>query len=192
MLKNNTDIFALCETNLHDNIQDSDFQLPGYLPIHHNDAGHIHGLGVYVKSNLLIAQETILEDENECVFCLAFLHSTTFIFFLYHSPSSSSCSVVEAVSSNIDKTLILQPSNIMECGDFNAHNYEWLCHSHTTDVAGLLCQEFAMAKDLIQISLFASLTVMIISHIFLTYSFVQILTLALLLPILLWENLTIW
>ena len=31
-------------------------------------------------------------------FRLALLHSTTFIFFLYHSPS---CSVVEAVSSNI-------------------------------------------------------------------------------------------
>ena len=36
------------------------------------------------------------------------------LFFLYRSPSSSSCSVVEAVSSNIDKVLILQPSaNIM-------------------------------------------------------------------------------
>ena len=32
MLKNNPDIFALCETNLHGGIQDSDFQLPGYLP----------------------------------------------------------------------------------------------------------------------------------------------------------------
>ena len=37
MLKNNPDIFALCETNLHDDIQ---------------DAGNMHGLGVYVKSNL--------------------------------------------------------------------------------------------------------------------------------------------
>ena len=34
-------------------------------------------------------------------FRLALLHSTAFIFFLYHLPSSSSCSVVEAVSSNI-------------------------------------------------------------------------------------------
>ena len=41
-------------------------------------------------------------------FRLALLHSTTFIFFIYHSPSSSSCFVVEAVSSNIDKALILQ------------------------------------------------------------------------------------
>ena len=119
MLKNNSDIFALCETNLHDDIHDSDVQLHGYLPIQRKDAGHMHGLGVYVKSNLPIARETILEDENESYMCfrLALLHSTTFIFFLYHS----SCSVVEAVSSNVDKALILQPSaNIMVCGDFNA------------------------------------------------------------------------
>ena len=39
----------------------------------------------------------------------------------------------------------------MVCGDSNAHNARWLCHSHTTDVAGLFCQEFAMAQDLTQI-----------------------------------------
>ena len=74
----------------------------------------MHSLGVYVKSNLPIARETILEDENESYMCfrLALLHFTTFIFFLYRSPSSSSCSVVEAVSSNIDSTYspTLQPS----------------------------------------------------------------------------------
>ena len=85
-------------------------------------------------------------------FHLALLHSTTYIFFLYCSLSSSSCSVVEAVSSNIGKALILQPSaNIIVCGDFNAHNTEWLCYSPTTNVAGLFCQEFAMAPDLTQI-----------------------------------------
>ena len=95
----------------------------------------MHDLDVYVKSNLPIAQETILEDENEPHMCFRLaLHSTTFIFVLYRSLSSSSCSVVGGVS------LILHPSaNIMVCGDFNAHNTEWLCHSHTTDVAGLFC-----------------------------------------------------
>ena len=78
-------------------------------------------------------------------FRLAILHSTTFIFFLY----LVSCSVVKAVSSNIDKAPILQPSaNIMVCGDSNGHNTKWLCHSHITDVAGL----FAMAQDLTQIA----------------------------------------
>ena len=41
------------ETNLHNDIQDSDFQSTDYLPIHRKDAGHVHGLSVYVKSNLL-------------------------------------------------------------------------------------------------------------------------------------------
>ena len=83
-------------------------------------------------------------------FLLVLLHSTTFIIFLYHSPSSSSCSVIEAVSSNM--ALILQPfANIMVCGEFNAHKTEWLCHSHTTVVAGLFCQVFAMAQDLTHI-----------------------------------------
>ena len=75
-------------------------------------------------------------------FVLALLHSATLIFFLYRSPSSSSCSVA----------LILQTfDNIVVCGDFNAHNTEWLCHFHTIDVAGLFCQESAMAQDLTQI-----------------------------------------
>ena len=39
----------------------------------------------------------------------------------------------------------------MVCGDFNGHTTEWLCHSHTSDIAGLFCQEFAMAQDLTQI-----------------------------------------
>ena len=114
----------------------------------------MHGLGVYAKNNLPIAREPTLEEDNESYMCfrLALLHSTTYIFFLYRSPSSSSCSVVEAVSSNIGKALILHPSaNIMVCGDFNAHNTEWLGHSHTTDAAGVFCQEFVLAQDLTQI-----------------------------------------
>ena len=75
---------------------------------------------------------------HACVF--VWLFYKYLLFFLYRSPSSSSCSVVEAVSSNIDKALILHPSaNIMVCGDFNAHNTEWLGHSHTT--VAVFCQE---------------------------------------------------
>ena len=84
MHKNKPDIFALCETNLHDNTQDSDFQLPDYLPIHRKDAGHMHGLGVYAMSNLPIAREPTLEEDNESYMCfrLALLHSTTYIFLI--------------------------------------------------------------------------------------------------------------
>ena len=87
MLKNNTDIFALCQTNLHDDIQASDLQLSGYLPIHCKDAENMHGLGVYVKRNLPIARETILEDENESYMCV-------FVWLLYILiPSYFSCIV---------------------------------------------------------------------------------------------------
>ena len=65
---------------------------------------------------------------------------------------------------------------------------EWLSHSHSTDFTSLFCHEFALAQDLTQIVDFN--TRMIISHIFMTYSFVLILTPALLLLIILWENLT--
>ena len=102
MLKNNPGIFALCETNLHDDIQDSDFQLPDYLPILERMLGICMAL-VFVKSNLRIDRETIIEDENEsCVFSFG---TSTFYYlhiFLYCLPSSSSCSVVEAVSSNLN------------------------------------------------------------------------------------------
>ena len=82
MLKTNPGIFALCEPNLHDDIHDSDFQLLGYLQIHRMDAGHMHGLGVYVKSNLPISRETILEVENDCCFRFALLHCYLYIFLV--------------------------------------------------------------------------------------------------------------
>ena len=69
---------------------------------------------------------------------------------MYRLPSSSSCSVVEAVSSNIDKALILQHSaNIMvPCGDSNVHNTEWLSHSKLL----MLHVCFAMASPKLKIS----------------------------------------
>ena len=39
----------------------------------------------------------------------------------------------------------------MVCGEFNAHNIELLCHSHTNDDAGLFFQEFAIAQDITQV-----------------------------------------
>ena len=148
MHKNKPDIFALCETNLHDNTQDC-------LATCQSIARTLGICMVSVCMPRAIFQllANLLEEDNESYMCfrLALLHSTTYIFFLYRLPSSS-CSVVEAVSSNIDKALILHPSaNIMVFGDFIANNNEWLGHSHTTDAAGVFCQEFALAQDLTQI-----------------------------------------
>ena len=138
-----------------DEIKDSDFQLPGYLPIHRKDAGHMHGLGVYVKSNLPIARETILEDENVSVWLFYILLPSYFSCIVRHLGHlvlwfcGYVCGYVIQYRQGI---LILQPSaNIMVCGNFNAHNTEWRCHSHTTDVAGLFRQEFAMGQDLTKV-----------------------------------------
>ena len=112
----------------------------------------MHILGAYVRCNLPVARDLTLEDSNESFICfrLALLHSTTYLFFLYQSPTPS-YSVVEAVSSNIDKARGIQPADIIVCGDFNARNPDWLVHSHTTDAAGLSCHDFAMSQDLTQI-----------------------------------------
>ena len=45
----------------------------------------------------------------------------------------------------------MKTSLVLHSTIFNVHNTEWLRHSHTTDAAGLFCQEFAMAQDLTQI-----------------------------------------
>ena len=53
-LKSKTlDILALCETNLDDLIDSSNFSVRGYLPLVRKDSStHMHGLVVYVKDGL--------------------------------------------------------------------------------------------------------------------------------------------
>ena len=43
-------------------------------------------------------------------FWLALLHSVSYFFFLYRSPSSSLCKVFDSISSNIDEVLTINPS----------------------------------------------------------------------------------
>ena len=113
-------------------------------------------------------------------FCLALLHSTNYFSCVVH---------------NLHLVLWLRLrhlfSNPQVCDDFNGHNTEWLCPSHSTDVAGLFCQEFAMVQDLTQIVDFPTC---IPEHqpYLLDLFLCSNPTLALLLLILLWENLTIW
>ena len=84
------DFLALSETNLSPNIADSDFSIPGYLPIIRKDSStHMHGLAVYARETLPISRETHLEKPTEPFMCfrLSLLHSTSYLFFLYRSPS---------------------------------------------------------------------------------------------------------
>ena len=123
---NSSDILALCETNLDDSVDSGNFSVRGYLPLIRKDSStHVHGLAVYVKEGLLFARDLSLENSVDSYSCfrLALLHSVSYFFFLYRSPSSSSCTVFDSISSNIDEVLSINPSaNVSVFGDFNIHH----------------------------------------------------------------------
>ena len=81
----------------------------------------MHGLAVYVKEGLPFIQDLSLENSADSCLCfrLALLHSVSYFFFLYRSPSSALCTVFDFISSNIDEVLSINPSaNIYVFGDF--------------------------------------------------------------------------
>ena len=83
---NSPDILALCETNLDDSIDSSNFSVRGYLPLIRKDsATHMHGLAVYVKEGLPFPRDISLENSADSYLCvrLAALHSVSYFFFLY-------------------------------------------------------------------------------------------------------------
>ena len=119
---NSPDILALCETNLDDSIDSGNFSVRGYLPLIGEDSStHIHGLAIYVKEGLTFVQDLSLENSVDSYLCfqLALLHSLSYFFFLYRSPSSSLCTVFYSISSNIDEVLSINPSaNVFVFGNF--------------------------------------------------------------------------
>ena len=67
---NSPDILALCETNLDDSIDSGNFSVRGYLPLIRKDSGtHMHGLAVYVKEGLPLAQNLSLENSADSYLC---------------------------------------------------------------------------------------------------------------------------
>ena len=66
----------------------------------------MHGLAVYVKEGLPFAWDLSLENSADSYLCfrLALLHSVSYFFFVYQSPSSALCTV-DSISSNIDEVL---------------------------------------------------------------------------------------
>ena len=139
---NSPDILALCETNLDDSNDSGNFSVIGYLPLIRKDSStHMHGLAVYVKEGLPFARDLSLENSADSYLCfrLALLHSVSYFFFLYQSPSSSLCTVFDSISSNIDEVLSINPSaNVFVFGDFNVHHKDWLTYSGGTDRPGEL------------------------------------------------------
>ena len=151
---NSPDILALCETNLDDSIDSGNFSMRGYLPLIWKDSStHIHGLAVYVKEGLPFARDLSLVNSADSYLCfrLALLHSVSYFFFLYRSPSSALCTVFDSVSSNIDEVLSINPSaSVFVFGDVNVHHKDWLTYSSGTDRPGELCYNFSISNDLTQ------------------------------------------
>ena len=71
------------------------FSVTGYPPlIRKYSSTHTHGLAVYVKEGLPFARDLSLENSVDSYLCfqLALLLLVSYLFFLYQSPSLSSCS----------------------------------------------------------------------------------------------------
>ena len=114
----------------------------------------MHGLAVCVKEGLPFARDFSLGNSADSYLCLrlALLHSVSYFFFLYQSPSSSLCTVFDSISSNIDEVLSINLSaNVLVFGDFNVHHKDWLTYSSGTDRPGELCYNFSISNDLTQI-----------------------------------------
>ena len=110
----------------------------------------MHGLAVYVKDGLPFAWDLSLENSADSYLCfrLALLHSLSYFFFLYRSPSAL-CTVFDSISSNIDEVLSINPSaNVFVFGDFNLHHKDWLTYSSGTDSPGELCYNVSISNDL--------------------------------------------
>ena len=120
----------------------------GYLPIIRKDSTtHMYGLAVYVKEGLPFAWNLSLENFADSYLCfrLALLHSVSYFFFLYRSPSSSLWTIFDSISSTIDEVLWINPSaNVFVFGDFNVHHKDWLTYYGGTDRPVELCYNFSI------------------------------------------------
>ena len=69
----------------------------------------MHGVAVYVKEGIPFARDLSLENsaETDFCFCLALLHTMSYFFLHYQSPSPSLCKVFDSISSNIDEVLLM-------------------------------------------------------------------------------------
>ena len=107
-----------------------------------------------MKEGLHFAQDLSLENCADSYLCfqLALLHSVSYFFFLYQSPSMSLCTDFDSISSNIDEVLSINTSaNVFVFGDFNTHHKDWLTYYGGTDRPGELYYSFSISNDLTQI-----------------------------------------
>ena len=132
LVSKSRDILALCEANLDDSIDSGNFSVRGYLSFFRKDSStNMHCLAVDVKEGLPFARDFAY---SYLCFRLALPHSVSCYFFLYQSPSSSSCTVFNYISFNTDEVLSINPSaNVFVFGDFNIRPKDWIIYSGWSD-----------------------------------------------------------
>ena len=147
-------MLALCETNLDDSIDSCNFSARVYfLLIQKDSVIHTYDLAVYVKEGLPFAQDVCLENSADSYLCfgLALVHSVSYLFLDYRLHSLSLRMVFDAISSNIDEVLSINPSAIISVfGNFKVHHKDWLTYSGGTGRPVELCYNFAISNDLTQ------------------------------------------
>ena len=134
---------------MDDSIDSSNFSAFNLKGLNYNK----HGLAVYVKERLPFEKNISLENSADSYLCfgLVILHSASYLFFLYCSPSSSSCIAFDSISSNIDEVLFINPSaNFFVFGDLTIYHQDWLTYFGGTDTPGELCNNFSISNDLTQ------------------------------------------
>ena len=103
-----------------------------------------------MKEGISFARDLFLENSADSYLCfrLALLHSMSYFFFLYRSPSSALWTVFDSISSNIVEVLSINPSaNAFVFGDFNVHHKDWLTYSSEADRPGELCYNLSILND---------------------------------------------
>ena len=177
-----SNILALCETNLEDANDYSNFSVRSYLPLIWKDSiTHMQGLAVYQKKRLSFAWHLSLAKlEDSYDLDQLYCHSVTYFIFLYESPLPSLCKVFDTSSSKTDEIFSINKSaNTFLFVDFNVHHKDWLTYFGGTDRPGELSYIFSISNDLTQMipfllgSLTATLTVLLfwIYFLFSSYMF---------------------
>ena len=111
---------------MDDSIDSGNFSVMAYLHLIRKDyVTYLHDLAVYVKEGLAFARGLSSEKSTDSYICfrLALLHSVSCFFFRHRSPSSSICTVFDAIQSNIDEFLSINPSaNVFFLEEVNVHH----------------------------------------------------------------------
>ena len=120
------DIYALCETNLNDSIDNDNLFVKDYLPLIRNDSvTHTDSFIVNVKKGLRFAGNLPPENYVDSYLCfqLALLHSLSNFFVLCWSPSLLLCTVFDTIPFNIDKAVLTSLStNLFVFGYFDVYH----------------------------------------------------------------------